>query len=170
MPTLRYALLALAVAVVLAGCSVPIVDDRPTTDVSVSVTNRADTTHEVRTAVVPDGFEAVDVTYRNGSTRRLLVTGTSEIRPAALRNATNLSVVGATVQNRVFRLGPDSGRSTVYEDISANVSVVYAAWPVGADRISNYGTLSCSYRATYLDASVTLYVDGNTDTAVDCGG
>lgn len=170
MPTLRHILLAVTLAIALAGRSVPIVDDRPTTDVSVSVTNRADTTHAVRTAVVPDGFEAVDVTYRNGSTRRLLVTETSEIRPATLRNATNFSVVGANVQTHAFRLDPDSGRSTVYEDLPTNVSVVYAAWPVGADRIGDYGTLGCSSRTNNLDASVTLLPDGNTDTGVVCRG
>jgi len=170
MPTLRHALLASVLVSALAGCSVPVSDDRATTDVSVSVTNRADTAHEVRTAVVPDGFEAVDVTYRNGSTRRLLVSETSEIRPATLRNATNFSVVGSDVSNRAFRLGSDSERSTVYEDVPGNVSVVYAAWPVGADRISNYGALSCSASADTLEASLTLYPEDNADSTVICRG
>ncbi|MFB6141706.1 MAG: hypothetical protein ABEJ30_00005 [Halorientalis sp.] len=161
----RAAAVCLAGLLALAGCAAP--SGSPTSDVSVSVTNRADTTYEVRTAVVSDGFAALDVTYRNGTTRRVLASRMSDVPSAALVNAANVSVVGAEAA-RAERLAPGEGLATLYEDVPGNVSVLYVAWPPGADRIRTYGALSCA-AGQHVEASVTLY-PGNDDASVVCRG
>lgn len=157
----------LAVAALVAGCGT--VDDDPEpVSVSVTVTNQAESPQEVRVAVVPGEFEAVDVTYDNGTTRRLLVTETAEIRAAALVDARNVTVVGDGVRRRAARFGPGEGASYLYGEAPANARVVYVVWPADADRVTTYGTLACDTTGTDLEASVTVRSDDDVSASVTC--
>ncbi|WP_424017952.1 hypothetical protein ACOZ4N_19080 [Halorientalis pallida] len=159
--------LALALAVLVAGCSAPV--ERPVdgTDVSVSVTNENATSQEVRIAVVAGDFDAVELTYRNGSTRRLAVSNVAAIPPAALVGVVDFRVSGTDVQHTAYRLAPGSGRGAGYT-VDGPATVVYAYWPRGGERVTDYGAFGCGPFDTELDARIVVGTTGSDSASVTC--
>ncbi|RXK51814.1 hypothetical protein [Halorientalis pallida] len=158
--------LVLVLAVLVAGCSAPV--ERPTdgTNVSVSVTNENATTQEVRIAVVAGDFDAVELTYRNGSTRRLTVPNVSAIPSGALADVSDFRILGPDVQHTAYRLAPGSGRSASYT-VDGPATVVYTYWPRGAERVTDYGAVGCERGAT-LDARIVVGASGSDSATVTC--
>jgi hypothetical protein len=138
-----------------------------TTNVSVSVTNENATSQEVRIAVVAGDFDAVELTYRNGSTRRLAVSNVSAIPSAALVEVSDLVVLGPDLQRQSYRLAPGTGRGASHT-VDGPATVVYAYWPQGADRVTDYGAFGCGGSSADLDARIVVGATGSDSATVTC--
>ncbi|WP_336001998.1 hypothetical protein [Halorientalis halophila] len=161
--------LLFALALLAAGCTAPAEDPATGTNVSVSVTNEHASAQEVRIAVVTGEYDGIDLTYRNGSTRRVVGSNVSAIPPAALANVTDFAVRGDDVQRRSYRLTPGSGTGATY-GVDGPATVVYAYWPRGGERVTDYGQLGCGQSNAVLDARLVIGANGSDSATVTCRG
>ena len=163
-------LLAIAVLVVTAGCSAPPAAE-PTTDLSVSLSNEHDEPYRVTVAVVPDGFEAVEVTYANGTTRRVDATSLDSIPRSALDGAVGFAPVGPGVESRVYDLEPGTGVGDTFPTVPRNATVVdVVGRPTATDpteTLRSFGAANCGGSAT-VEFSLRIDPDGSLSSSNAC--
>jgi hypothetical protein len=159
--------LALALLLALAGCNVP--ETSPDEDVvSVSLTNEADRTHDVWITIAAEPFEAVEITYRNGSTRRVPVESLDQLDAGRFDGATNLTILADRVQRQRFALEPDTGIGKTYTDVPADPTVVYFSRVRGDDAVRNVGVATCGAGPGVTDLRLTVRPDGSYSVETTC--
>ncbi|MFB6178256.1 MAG: hypothetical protein ABEI77_00865 [Halorientalis sp.] len=162
------ALLTVAFCCLLAGCAVPTADEsHPSRNVSVTVSNQADSTYAVRIMLVTGDIDAVAVTYPNGTTRRLAVDAVADIPPARLRNATDFRILGVNTKTRRDTLAPGSGTGATYTAVPTNTSVVYHLVPSAEAPTGSWGVLQCG-DSTVMDVSITINPNRTYDVDNRC--
>lgn len=118
-------------------------------------------------AVLAGDFDAVELTYRNGSTRRLAVSSVSAIPRNAFVGVSDVRVLWPAVQHAAYRLAPGSGRGPSHT-VDGPATVVYAYWPQGAERVTDYGAFGCGQFDTDLDARIVAGTNGSDSASVTC--
>jgi hypothetical protein len=163
----RLPLLALALLLVLAGCTAP---EAPSDEdvVSVSVTNEADRTYDVWVTVATRPFEAVAVTYRNGTTREYAVERIDQLAPGRFDGATNLTVKAETVQRHRYTVEPNTGIGATYTDVPADPAVVHFSRVRDGEAVRNVGVAGCGGGPGVTDLDITIRSDGSTEAETAC--
>ena len=161
--------LALAVLLALAGCNAP-TEDPTGTNVSVTVTNQAETRYDVRITLATEPYRSVEITYENGSTRRVDATSLDEIPPGRFDTATDFTIDAAYVQTRRYTLTPGSGSGATYTDLPPNVTVVHFLRPRGSDTIGTIGISQCGGSPGLTELSIDILPNRTYSVANACRG
>jgi hypothetical protein len=162
--------LALALLLALAGCNVSTEDGRTGENVSVTVTNQAETRYDVRVTLATEPFDAVEITYQNGSTRRLDVTSLDGVPPGRFDDATDFTVEAGFVQTRRYTLTPGSGTGATYTDVPPNTTVVHFLRPRGADTIGTVGISKCGGSPGLTELTIDILPNRTYSVTNACRG
>jgi hypothetical protein len=167
-PTTVLAFVALAA---LAGCAAPAAEDGDTgRNVSVTVTNNADTAYDVRVVLATEPFDGVEITYRNGSTRRLAVDRIDRIPPARLERATDIAVEADPVRTRRYTLTGGTGTGATYTDVPDDTTVVYFLRARDGTGNASVGTVHCGGGSRLTELTVDINPDGSFSVTNACSG
>jgi hypothetical protein len=173
----RRLLVALAsVLVVVAGCAAPTAPapDDGTTDVSVSLSNDHDEPYRVTLSLVAGEYESVEVSYVDGTTRRVGATSPAEVPRSALDGAVGFVPVGPTVESAVYDLRPGTGVGDTVPDAPENVTLVYVVGrPTAtdpADTLRSYGAVTCGSASDAFEFSLDVGPNGSLGVGSVCAG
>ena len=162
--------LAFVVLAALAGCAAPAAEDGETRNVSVTVANDADTAYDVRITLATEPFDGVEITYRNGSTRRLAVERIDRIPPARLERATDVTVEADPVQTRRYTLTAGSGTGATYADVPDDTTVVYFLRARTSDANASVGTVHCGGGSRLTELTIDISPDRSFSVTNACSG
>jgi hypothetical protein len=137
--------------------------------VSVSLSNWAETQYTVRVMLVAGPVERVTVSHTNGTNRTLAVDEEYYL-PGRLTNVTQLSVAGRVIQSDVYRLDPDTHEHARHPDLPSNTTVVYTASPVGTDTVSGWNVLRCASSDDTHEVYVNLLSSRSVSVTPNCRG
>jgi len=162
--------LVLVALAALAGCAAPAAEDDETRNVSVTVTNDADTAFDVRITLATEPFDGVEVTYRNGSTRRLAVDRIDRIPPERLERATDVTVDADPAQTRRYTLTAGSGTGATYTDVPDDTTVVYFLRARSGNSNASVGTVHCGTGSRLTEATIDISPDRSFSVTNACSG
>jgi hypothetical protein len=171
-PDRRLAAVALLLVVPLAGCGLAPPTDGGTT-VAVSVANEAETLRVVTVSVVPGGFDAVTVTYADGSERTVDASSLDGVPADALDGAVGVRAAGEGVQTARYDLPPGTGRGQTFDGPRGNVTVLYSvAAPdrAASETLRSAGVGTCGPNTANVTVDITVHPGDNVDLATTCAG
>jgi hypothetical protein len=162
---------ALALLLVLAGCSAPASDGsgRDGRSVTVSLSNHHDRPYAVRIALASGALSGVRVTYENESSRTFDVPNVSALPPGAGANATDLEPLGAGLRSERFVLEPGGGVGTTFDDVPPVARLIYVLSVAGGNQsLRSTGTARCAATGARLDVSLSVGPDGGVEASTTC--